>query len=212
VSEDSAETFASLLARRPLTVPEALAVLRDLAEALEPLHARGKAHGAVSPENIVIGPDGLARLTPPTGPPTHRSPEELQGQLPDPPSDVYALGATIAAAIAPTHAIPEPLERLLATMTAPDPRARPQSAGEVLLGLDACVLLCSCRPIRPGQESAARRARQSLLPLVILLLGLIVFGAAALVVLGPTPAPRGEPPQSFKSVIERATTASQGHK
>jgi len=199
VSDDSVESLASLVARRPLGVEEALAVLRDLAGALRALHAQGKAHGAVGQDTVVFDSQGVASLVP-----GHK---HLEGREPDPRSDICALGATIEAALDRSEPIPEPLERLLATMTSPEPSERPRTIDEVLLGLDACELMCGRRGVRPGQQEAAIRARQRLLPLVVALLALLVLGAAALTLLGRTPPPRGEPPESLEKVIEKASSA-----
>jgi serine/threonine-protein kinase len=100
----------------PFSVPEALAVAYDLAEALGHAHARGVVHRDVKPENVLLGPDGAylvdfgfasapslveaeefdreAQLM--VGTPDYVSPEEVTGkQAGDWRSDFYSLGCVL---------------------------------------------------------------------------------------------------------------------
>jgi serine/threonine-protein kinase len=57
------QTLAARLAgRRPLDIPFALWIARQMAEALEALDAAGWIHGDIKPENILLSPEGHATL------------------------------------------------------------------------------------------------------------------------------------------------------
>ncbi len=85
----------------------ALRFLRDIARALEHLHATGVVHGNLKPGNILLGPDGrpiltdvgislLLRLDYAHGiDPYYVSPEQVRGALPGTASDIYSLGIAL---------------------------------------------------------------------------------------------------------------------
>ncbi|MBM4033955.1 MAG: hypothetical protein FJ291_19560 [Planctomycetes bacterium] len=186
----SLRSLAGLRAERPLTVAEALGVLRDVAQAL----AAGQPHGAVNCESIVLDAGGEARLA---------GPAQGEGGIPDLRGDISALGAAIAQLLPPEPPAPEPLRRLLATMTAEDPARRPQTPDEVLLGIEACELMAGIRAVRPGQQEEAERRVRRLFPFVIAGLALLVLGLALLAALGRTPPGRGAPPESHKPLLDQ---------
>lgn len=200
----SLKSAALLGAERALTPAEALAVLRDVANALAAGQARGHVHGAVCLDNIVFDDAGAARLCRDTLTPPAPSPEQIRGDPPDARSDIYGLGMAVAELLGPDERpVPEPLRRLLATMAAEDPAARPQTADEVLLGVEACELMTGIRALRPGQRAAAPLRGHPLLWLVVALLGLAVLGIALLAILGRTPSPLGTPPESQKPLLDK---------
>jgi hypothetical protein len=203
VSAPSLQSVGSLASRRPLKLGEVLGVLRDAATALGALHAAGRAHGAVCAENIVLDDEGAARLCHDEPTPTTLSPEQQAGGEPDARSDVYGLGATIADLLADAGRPPEPLERLLAMMTAESPERRYQSMAEVLTALQACELMTGYQGFRPGREAQAARERRRLLYAVVLALGAVMLLLALFVALGPTPPPRGKPPASHKELLDQ---------
>jgi len=214
---DSLRSAAELGAERPLTPAEALGVMQDVARALAATHAAGRVHGALCAENIVVDAAGVARLCRDTLAPRRVSPEQAgthsvanvspSGSA-DARSDIYGLGAAIAGLLGDAKP-PEPIHRLLATMTADDPALRPQTLDEVLLGIEACELMTGLRAARPGQQGEVERSARRLFPLVVIGLGLVVLVLALVVVLGRTPERIGEPPESHKPPLEKTTPPAE---
>lgn len=202
-ADGSLRSLAEVRAERPLSAPEALSVMRDVAGALAAGQAMGLVHGAVCAENIVLDAAGAARLCRDTLRPRQLSPEERRGKPPDVRSDIYGLGAAIAQALEGGPPTPEPVRRLLATMTAEEPGLRPQTPDEVLLGIEACELLTGLRATPPGRPARVPEARGRLLPLMVIGLSLLVLGLALAALSGRTPPSRGKPPESFKPLLDK---------
>jgi serine/threonine-protein kinase len=101
-------SLSERMPKAPLTVPQALSLLRPLGEALDHAHAQGVLHRDVKPANVfldselqpVLADFGLAKMTGEesltasgmiAGTPTHISPEQAMGRPLDAKSDLYSL-------------------------------------------------------------------------------------------------------------------------
>ena len=56
------ETLAERIARGPIPLDEALAIARQIAEALEAAHERGIVHRDLKPANVKVTPDGQVKV------------------------------------------------------------------------------------------------------------------------------------------------------
>ena len=101
-----------LLRQGPLTTAETAALGSSLADALAYAHAQGVVHRDVKPANVLIGADGLARLTDfgiarlvdestltltgtMLGTATYMAPEQLENHAVGPSADVFSLGIVL---------------------------------------------------------------------------------------------------------------------
>jgi serine/threonine-protein kinase len=146
----------------PLPTAEAVAIARDLSGALDAIHAAGLLHRDVKPANVLIDGEGRPRLTDfgivkdldasklsvtgsLVGSPGYWSPEQAAGGFDalGPPSDVYALGATLYAlltGVAPFvgETLADCLERTMHQV----PAAPSKERAEVDARVDRVVLRC----------------------------------------------------------------------
>ena len=178
---------AAVPATGPRVDSEALA--RELLDALSHIHAAGIVHRDVKPANVLVGPDGRARLTDfgialaegstgltetgqVIGTLKYLAPEVASGRPATPQSDLYALGVLLSEVASGDK--PPGLARLIDRLIAADPAQRPPSAAQALSALDAApgattatrplAATASTRPL----AAAARRRR-----------ALVAVGAAA---------------------------------
>jgi eukaryotic-like serine/threonine-protein kinase len=115
-------TLRDEIARGRLEPEAALKLLRGVASALDHVHEHGVVHRDVKPANILIGPDGRAKLadlgiasaTERTqitrsgtvlGTAAYIAPERLDGGVCGPPADVYALAAVAYEALSGHKAV-----------------------------------------------------------------------------------------------------------
>ena len=97
-------TLHSELSRSGMNPSKAVAWILRLADALQALHSAGAVHGAVSPRSVIAVPEGRAiapvlsqLVAPALGP--YCPPERLKGSGETSPDDVWALHATLYAAL-----------------------------------------------------------------------------------------------------------------
>jgi len=138
------ETLAERARRRPpVALAEGATILLPLARAIAHLHRRGFLHGAVSPEHVILTPDGPRLIGLTRTPARGMAPEIALGALATEKSDLYALGATaffLFAGVAPTRErrqiaafrpdLPSWLGALLSSALADAPEQRPEDAFE----------------------------------------------------------------------------------
>jgi hypothetical protein len=100
----------------PLSAAQTADIGRQMADALAAAHLAGVVHRDVKPGNVLVAPNGLVKLTDfgvsravdevqltrtglIAGTPAYLAPEVAQGREPTAASDVFALGATLYAAV-----------------------------------------------------------------------------------------------------------------
>jgi hypothetical protein len=164
----------------PLPPVEAVAIARQLAEALDHAHEHGVVHRDVKPDNVIVTPDGLARLTDfglardalahgdskvsraghALGTPGYWPPEQARGDLDaiGPASDVYGLGATLYALL--TGRPPYTGPHTLAILEAMARRAEvpPPSAERAEVGSYQDAVCARCLEHDPQRRYPSARA------------------------------------------------------
>jgi serine/threonine protein kinase len=143
-------TLAQIIAEDGPVPPEQVALIgAQVADGLAAAHERGTVHRDIKPSNILLGIDGRAKISDfgisrtvgedtltqtgmLSGTPSYLSPEIARGEDPSPASDVWALGATLFAAVEghpPYASQPNPLATLQNIVNEPVPR--PERAGVI---------------------------------------------------------------------------------
>lgn len=108
------KTIKEILRERQLSRPEALAIARDLARALQCVHAADLVHCDLKPSNVMIDSRGVVKLMDfgvsrfddmtsedtrrrlaTAGTPSYMAPERLRGNIPDARADLFSLGVLL---------------------------------------------------------------------------------------------------------------------
>ena len=127
---------------------EAVAIIRQAAEALRVAHAAGIVHRDVKPSNLIVGTDGTTKLTDfgiargeaddtltatgiLTGSPAYLAPEVASGGPATPASDVWSLGATVYQSLTgrPPYDLGENVVAGLLRIVQDDPPRLPAGSG-----------------------------------------------------------------------------------
>jgi predicted Ser/Thr protein kinase len=172
-------TLRAALAEGPLPRERALAIARDIAQALRAAHQAGVIHRDLKPENVLLSDtgtvkvvdfgiarvtgDGVTQLTQHgalLGTPAYMAPEQLLGTPADARADIYAFGIVLSEMIAGRHpgmartpqstATPDgSLTEIARQCTQLDPAARIQTAE---------LLLATLERARAGREQTRTAA------------------------------------------------------
>jgi tRNA A-37 threonylcarbamoyl transferase component Bud32 len=187
----------------PLAPVQVAAIGRDVADGLSAAHLAGVVHRDVKPGNVLIGTDGRVKLTDfgvsravddvqltrtglIAGTPAFLAPEIAQGRTPTAASDVFALGATLYAAVegVPPFGLDDNAYALLHKV-ATEPPVPPQHAGPLT------VLLMRLLAVDPAERPSAAQARD-------------LLGAVAA---GQDPLPQAEPDRPNATRVLSAAAA-----
>jgi len=174
------ESLAARLERGAEVDRERLA--RELLEAVAHIHAAGILHRDIKPGNIVVEPDGTAKLidfgiaqprdaTALTktglilGTERFAAPEVMEGEAATEQSDLYSCGVVLRACDGPSSPV---LDGLIEWLTEADPRARPRSARQALARLQreqpALEQPTRAFASEPGPEPVPEPSREPVAP------------------------------------------------
>jgi len=176
---DDCRTLSQYLAAGRMPVSEALRHATELADALRRTHGEGRAHGALTPDSVLLTATGLQLL--PAQPDTaaltaYVAPEQIHGHQPDTCTDIFSFGAVVyemftgrrafggdtAEALAASISASEPapigqdgFDRLVSTCLSKDRAGRWQRMQQVVMELK--LLAASARCAENG--AATRHSR-----------------------------------------------------
>ncbi len=170
--------------KRGLPLPQALHCVLQAAAALGAVHEAGAVHRDVKPENLLLDPQGVLKLTDLGiakdlskgirthsgmlfGTPAYMSPEQCRSQAVTPSSDIYSLGVVLFELLTGglPFDYPTPLQLLEAHLHELPPR--PSTRNKLLpRGWDPVILKALEKPLSRRYGSAAEMA-QALEPLLL---------------------------------------------
>ncbi|MBP2705154.1 serine/threonine protein kinase [Microbispora sp. RL4-1S] len=159
------------IAEGPLPWAEAAAVASAVARVLAEAHDRGIVHRDVTPENVLLAPDGPKlldfgiaafigesddQLVADFGTPPYVAPERLRGATADPAVDVYALGVLLFEMLTGRPPYPETTWEAVEAACREGPAPRPSGTGLPPEVADVCQrCLSSCPEDRPSARAVA---------------------------------------------------------
>ncbi len=182
-----------------LGLNDRLALVADIAEALQSAHARLVIHRDIKPDNIIVSEDGRARLLDfgvaslvaaqdegdhvSAMTPEYASPEQLEFGEITTASDIYQLGRVLSEVCEPCQPVPVDVRAVVEKATSRSPGARYETASG--LAEDIRRLIRGDPPIaRPGTrlEAVARLIRHNRIAslLSVIMLACVVGWAATL--------------------------------
>ena len=169
-------SLSALVHQHAVTIPEALAVAEELADAMESAHRVGVIHRDIKPSNVLIDRAGHAHLTDfglakqvnldtqytqtgtTLGTPAYMPPEQARGEVQkiDARADVYALGAVLYEMLvgAPPFAGRSLLEVVIAVINEPVKPPR-QKNPRIHRDIQTIVMKCLEKDLRNRYVSAA---------------------------------------------------------
>jgi eukaryotic-like serine/threonine-protein kinase len=167
---DGRSLAESVAGSGPLSVPDALRVVRQVAQGLDAAHARGVVHRDIKAENVLLDANGQAHITdfgiarvaevqPLTATGTvlgsvhYMSPEQVTGEAIDGRSDLYALGVLWYFLLSARFPFERPTSSaILVAHVNSKPTALPEVAAQVPASVVALVMQLLEKPAaaRPG--------------------------------------------------------------
>ena len=158
----------------PLPLVQSLRIAMDLLEALAFAHEREIAHGDLKPVNIILQPDGHARILGfglsqafgdpasrlfaiPAGTPRYMAPEQLRGGVAGPAGDLYSLGVVLFEMVTGQRPFPQDDSAgLLVAMT----QSRPEPVKTLRADLPEafCDLIDKALRLDPAHRPVSARA------------------------------------------------------
>jgi serine/threonine protein kinase len=141
-------TAAEYVAEAPRTWRETLNLFLQAGRGLAAAHAAGVVHRDFKPENVLVSPDGRARVTDfglahstgvdeqPGGTPVFMAPEVLRGAPATPASDQYSFCVALSAALGKSPNVPRAVSAALRRGSARSPLERYPQFDDLLLVLE----------------------------------------------------------------------------
>jgi len=161
--------LSAVINRRAMRLPEALAVARQVAAALEAAHDAGVIHRNLKPANVKVRADFTTKVLDfGLGTAAFMSPEQARGEPVDRRSDIWAFGAVLYEMLSGRQ-LPDPIdwtalprstpvtvEVLLARCLDRDVTTRLQAIGAARVTLDEAAFRAETRSARRGQTDGSR--------------------------------------------------------